>query len=197
MDADTKVVDFQFCVIKMYVNTIQMSYLAGTCDCSGVNIQPLPAQCQACGWLTKSMSAEEIAAVKNGIAKANQRRIWNAARVPSSLFTMNLAALNVVGGPKNMPIAANNYVNWNQASDRAVAGIVPASANIPRRRTRAIPGQTSAPGKGVDVKHNSYARYLNRKKGKIVRTTAAVTPPVQGNKTQSLGLVAGCDCLSN
>jgi len=83
-------------------------------------------------------------------------------------------------------------------SDRAVPGVVPATMNVPRYRTRAIPGQLSAPGSGVDVKHDSYARYLARKKAPNMRTkkTTPLPVPIQGNKQYVLGFVAGCACAN-
>ena len=61
-------------------------------------------------------------------------------------------------------------------SDRAVPGVVktnvPSYGNSTRTSlTRMRPGSTSAPGKGVDMKHGSYDRYLARLKGKSVLRT--------------------------
>ena len=88
-----------------------MSYYPSSCDCSGVAVFA-PAQCQTCpgdisgAWPTQSH-----------IAEITQKRIWNVVRVPSSLYTMNLGALNVIDLSNN---ATNQYdfTNWNQMSDR-------------------------------------------------------------------------------
>jgi hypothetical protein len=125
-------------------------------------------------------------------AVSTQQKIWNTVRVPASEYTMNRAALHVYTAP-TLPIG----VNWNQYSDRAVAGVV--HANVPshassthRSITRCRPGSTSAPGAGVDVKHGSYDRYLARLKGRsVLRTQApakAAATPLNGNKTQSYGV---------
>lgn len=132
-------------------------------------------------------------------AVSTQQKIWNTVRVPSSEYTMNRAALNVYTAP-----TLSTGVNWNQSSDRAVAGIV--HSNVPtygssthQSITRMRPGSTSAPGAGVDVKHGSYDRYLARLKGRAaLRTQAAgkaVAIPLQGNKTQSYGIAYYTKCL--
>lgn len=132
-------------------------------------------------------------------AVSTQQKIWNTVRVPASEYTMNRAALHVYTAP-TLPIG----VNWNQYSDRAVAGVV--HSNVPshassthRSITRCRPGSTSAPGAGVDVKHGSYDRYLARLKGKsVLRTQApakAAAKPLQGNKTQSYGVAYITKCL--
>jgi hypothetical protein len=128
-----------------------------------------------------------------------QRKIWNVSRVQSSLYTMNKGAQNVVGGENNKPKPAYENVNWNQMSDRAVPGIVKRTMQVPRRRTRAWPGKTSAPGSGVDVKHDSYARYLARLKAPIMRTKKDTTEPdddkkFNGNKYQLFGFIPKCEC---
>lgn len=169
-----------------------MSYLAGSCDCdcSGVHIseiQPLHVQCKRCsGSLASAETTQEQV----------QRLIWNVARAPSSLYIMNLAAQNVVGGASNAPVGQYGGVNWNQMSDRAVPGVVTGNMNIPRNRTRAWPGHTSAPGAGVDVKHDSYARYLARKKVQNLRTNkqTVLPAPEQGNKQYAVGFIPGCVC---
>ncbi len=132
-------------------------------------------------------------------AVSTQQKIWNTVRVPASEYTMNRAALHVYTAP-TLPIG----VNWNQYSDRAVAGVV--HANVPshassthRSITRCRPGSTSAPGTGVDVKHGSYDRYLARLKGKsVLRTQApakAAAKPLEGNKTQNYGIAYHTKCF--
>ena len=128
-----------------------------------------------------------------------QRKIWNVSRVQSSLYTMNIGAQNVVGGENNKPKTEFANVNWNQMSDRAVPGIVKKTMQVSRRRTRAWPGKTSAPGSGVDVKHDSYARYLARLKAPNMRTQKITNKPddkkkFNGNKYQVFGFIPGCEC---
>ena len=135
---------------------------------------------------------------------STQQKIWNTVRVPASEYTMNRAALNVYTAPILNPTVGYYGVNWNQSSDRAVAGIV--HTNVPSHAssthhsiTRCRPGSTSAPGTGVDVKHGSYDRYLARLKGRsALRTQApakAAAKPLEGNKTQRYGIAYHTKCL--
>jgi len=83
---------------------------------------------------------------------------------------------------------------WNQASDRAL----PAGSRIKKPKT----GSSIHVGVGVDVKHNSYARYLARLKGKNLKVKAVTlnklepivntlnkNKPVVNNKPLSLMIV--------
>jgi hypothetical protein len=178
-----------------------MSYYPSTCDCSGEVVYG-PAQCQTCpgdasgSWPTSSH-----------IAESTQKKIWNVVRVPSSLYTMNIAALNVV----DVSNGDVDFTNWNQMSDRNLPSVQGAYHGLytPSRGsstksslTRMRPGSCAPGGKGVDVKHNSYARYLARKKATNIRTQTRniATTPLQGNKTQSDGIVTNsryCLCFTN
>jgi len=138
---------------------------------------------------------------------------------------MNLAALSVYQRPNLVYGVVNNSgatyvvppgVNWNQMSDRKephVQQVVSGSgsgygANSTKRTiTRLRPGALSPGGSGVDIKHNSYERYLNRIKGKgpVRRGPVPATfgspyipfnraAPVYGGKTIKTSIVSGCDC---
>lgn len=106
---------------------------------------------------------------------ATQLLIQKQRRVASSLFLSSLAAVTVTGlEGDNDPIGQYSYVNWNQMSDRAVphvgTGKVPSHGNSTRTSiTRHRPGSARTGGTGVDVKHGSYQRYINRKKGGVIR----------------------------
>ena len=131
----------------------------------------------------------------------NTKRIENTVRVPSSEYTMNKSALNVYTPPKSQFA----YVNWNQMSDRAVPGvtksIVPSHGNSTRTSlTRMRPGSTSAPGKGVDMKHGSYDRYLARLKGKsVLRTSPNPNNAQVVNNAKSIkwGIAYSESCINN
>ena len=117
------------------------------------------------------------------ILRAENRRIYNVSRIPSSEFAMNLASFNVYRGSRV------NGQTWNQSSDRAVEhrtlNPIPSHGNSTKSSiTRARPGAIRAGGKGVDIKHNSYARYLNRIKGK-----AMVQGPYMGNFVSSRAVI--------
>lgn len=148
-----------------------------------------------------------------------QKIIQNTVRVKSSLYTMNLGALSVYQTPNTdyavvydnnnaVPRIISPDVNWNQMSDRRNPHIQPfrAGSNSSRVWRKTGPGAMSPGGAGVDVKHNSYERYLNRikgeshvRRGKIPADYGkAITfnraAPVYGGKTFKMGIVTGCKC---
>ena len=152
----------------------------------------------------------------NGNQPAQQyqrlRLIQKTVRVPSSIYTMNLGALSTYQSPN-----PEYGVNWNQMSDRKephvqdanASGSNPGANSTKRSVTRLRPGALSPGGVGVDIKHNSYDRYLNRLKGKRPlkqeRTPANFgkhvrfnpASPVYGGKTMKTGIVSGCVCDDN
>lgn len=153
-----------------------MSDISGNCNCVNqynVNV----VQCKTCGM--NNMNEEWV--------KATQRVIQNQVRVPSSLFSNTLASLHVrgpvVGSNNNNPISLYNNVNWNQSSDRSQPSQtnrnVPSRGNSTRSTlTSCRPGGSCAGGSkanGVDIKHNSYDRYLLRKKSGNLRQKNKIT----------------------
>jgi len=110
-------------------------------------------------------------AAQDGASRYQRLRlIQNTVRVPESLYANDKAALAVY----QPPLSAFQNVNWNQMSDRAaphVQTVVTASgsqyhgSSLRRSLVRPRPGAMSPGGVGVDIKHNSYARYLLRLKG--------------------------------
>ena len=153
--------------------------------------------------------------------------IQNTVRVPSSMYTMNLAALNVYQQPSKtfsiVDISGTNYivspgVNWNQMSDRKkphtqvaviASGSTYHSSSTKHSITRCRPGASSPGGNGVDIKHNSYDRYLNRIKGKAPLRRGVIPPdfgtpfipfnrayPVYGGKTIKTSIINNCGCLN-
>ena len=152
--------------------------------------------------------------------------IQNQVRVPSSEYTMNLAALNAYQRPEDkyqvIQAAGGSYylapprVNWNQMSDRKephIQEVVTSSGStyggnsLRRSLVRLRPGAMSPGGIGVDIKHNSYDRYLNRLKGKSVLRRGIIPPtfgapipfnrafPIYGGKTVKTNIVNGCSCV--
>ena len=159
--------------------------------------------CRACTSMCNSAECK----IQN--ISQTQRRIQKTVRVSGSEYTMNKSALTVA--EYLIPVAAScQYVGYScpqGLSDRRIQHTVPLSMNISRNRTRAIPGQTSAPGTGVDVKHGSYARYLARKKGMkslreqgtnqacglyINNPTMPIPCKTKGGKIQKFGIIPGC-----
>ena len=140
--------------------------------------------------------------IENANAKATivQKRIWKQVRAPASTYLMNLSAFT---SAENR-LASNKNVNWNQLSDRVSASNQPAlnpthGNSLRRTLTSDRPGAGTPSGTGVDVKHDSYARYLNRKKANNMKTQTnniAVTA-LYGNKTKQINLLANSvNCCS-
>lgn len=140
--------------------------------------------------------------------------IQNTARVQASLYTSNLGPLNAYKQATNV----THGVCWNQMSDRPVPSIqkatIPTGTNTSMNRrhtsvTSSRPGCQTPGGVGVDIKHNSYDRYLNRLKGKGPLRRGVIPPnfgqpiifnpafPIYGGKTTKTNLVSGCDCPTN
>jgi hypothetical protein len=140
-----------------------------------------------------------------------QKLIQKTVRVPASLYTANLGPLTAY----RKPTAATENVCWNQMSDRPFPSVqrvtVPTGSNnsLNSRRhsvTSSRPGCQTPGGKGCDIKHNSYDRYLNRLKGKgplrrgpVPPTFGAPIPfnpayPVYGGKTMKTSIIDDCVC---
>jgi hypothetical protein len=155
----------------------------------------------------------------NDLASQYQRQkiIQNTVRVYSSLYTMNLAGLSGYQKPLNVPQlveqAGTSYIvpaktYWNQMSDRArpsnqvtkvASGATYHSSSTRHTITRNRPGAMSPGGIGVDIKHNSYDRYLNKIKGKAPLRRGAINPstissPFYGGKFVKTTIINKCDC---
>ena len=147
------------------------------------------------------VSCSSCTNVTNCSAEITQKRIWNQVRIPASLYLMNVGSLTsaaerLQNGPKT---------NWNQRSDRQNASVQtavhPSHGNSTRSSlTSEKPGTCAPGGVGVDIKHDSYARYLNRKKAGNLKTQGINTragKPIYGNKTYTINAVATsvqCNC---
>ena len=97
------------------------------------------------------------------VLKAKHKKVQKTVGVSSSEYAMNKASLMVFKNKRDSSDMVNN------ASDKlqtAVSKNTPRHANsLMRTKFSLRPGAMNPGGKGVDVKHNSYARYLARKKG--------------------------------
>ena len=126
-------------------------YLCTTCDqnCTSTTASRCTLNCAS------SDSKESF--------KAKYKKIQKTVGVSSSEYAMNKASLMVF---KNKRSSTDTV---NSASDKlqtAVSKNTPRHANsLMRTKFSLRPGAMNPRGKGVDVKHNSYARYLARKKG--------------------------------
>lgn len=173
--------------------------------CSTMNINK---SCRGC---YKNMASNDPAMINQ-----RQKIIQNTVRINSSLYTMNIAGLNVYQSPaKNYQVveqAGANYIippglNWNQMSDRARpahqvvktgSGSTYGSSSLRGTKVRNRPGAMSPGGSGVDIKHNSYDRYLNRIKGKGLLKKGKVQindgQMMTGGKDLRFAIVNNCDC---
>lgn len=180
-------------------------YNGTTKTCSPFNLNK---SCRGCN---KNLAGNDPASIYQ-----KQKIIQGAVRINSSLYTMNLSGLNTYQQPAtNYQIveqAGSHYVippnlNWNQMSDRARpshqfvktgSGSTYGSSSLRGTKVRNRPGAMSPGGIGVDIKHNSYERRLNRLKGKglLKRGNNQVSDgqQMQGGKTQRPGIVTGCNC---
>jgi len=171
------------------------------CNCDYTNPPSYNvAQCTSCGSCPNG-TCESITASNKNIT---QKRIWNQVRVPASLYVMNVGALTSAAERlKNGPL-----VNWNQRSDRQHPSIQtavhPSHGNSTKSSlTRHRPGTGAPGGTGVDIKHDSYARYLNRKKAGNLKTQGLdnrASKPLVGNKTYATNVVEDsidCNCSAN
>ena len=167
------------------------------CSCS-LPIHPIQARCNRCGVMTPN--TKDCPGCQSAYEINIQKIIQNQVRVPSSEYMMNVGSLTVRGSSKNAPLMSFAYVNQNQSSDRAKLAVgkysVPSSGNTTRRSiTRLRPGSLNPGGTGVDIKHNSYARYLARLKAPNLTTLSPGAEfPRYGNKTIKYGMVADCIC---
>lgn len=120
------------------------------------------------------------------------KQIQKTVRVSSSEYLMNKASLTV-GEDRKGELTKT----WNQSSDRLEAAIpkaiVPTRGNSTRSSiTRLRPGSLRPGGQGVDIKHNSYDRYLARLKGrKVLRQDAN-----PDNQTKKHNIITSCSCAT-
>ena len=144
--------------------------------------------------------------------------IQKTVRVYGSLYTANLGPLTAYKPPITDPDNGLYGVCWNQMSDRPIPSMqkatIPSGFNTSLNRrhtsvTSSKPGSQTPGGKGCDIKHNSYDRYLNRLKGKGPMKRGKVPPdfgkpilfnpafPIYGGKTVKTSIINDCQCFMN
>lgn len=141
-----------------------------------------------------------------------QKIIQKTVRLYASLYTANKAPLVAY----KKPTTVTRGVCWNQMSDQPFPSVQPnivptgfyhSINNLRHSVTSSRPGGQNPGGVGVDIKHNSYDRYLNRLKGKgplrrgrIPKTMALPNIPfnnafpVYGGKLFKQNIITGCNC---
>ena len=124
-----------------------------------------------------------------------QKRIWKQVGVPSSQHASVLSYIHGSSDSASSP----PFLNWNQSSNNYLPSVqntyVPTMGNSTRSTVTALrPGALSAGGVGVDLKHNSYARYLCRINSSnlcaSMRNIPEDTSPLYGNKLMSYGILS-------
>ena len=116
-----------------------------------------------------------------------QKEIQNQLHTSCSNYTQVIGSLNIAQD-------INNSISkkpWHNASDRTQAhGQISINVKTSQKEN-----------KGVDIKHNSYERYLSRKKSTTLKTqnTQSIQPlPLRGNKTKYYSLTSQTNnCVSN
>lgn len=130
-------------------------------SCNGNNICPSDGnECvkSGCSWRRNCVgyNSKEMFATK-------WKKIQKTVGVSSSEYAMNKSALMVF---KNKANASGTVHNGSDKLQTAVSKNTPRHSNsLMRTKYSLRPGAMNPGGKGVDAKHNSYARYLAKKKG--------------------------------
>jgi len=159
--------------------------MGSNCNCDYSQL-PITSQCKSCGYGPSVANPETV-----------QKKIWYQVRAPASIYTMNYAALANTQRIKSTPPTF-----WNQSSDQLQAAVQtayhPTRGNSAKATlTSSKPGSAAPAGTGVDIKHNSYNRYLNRlKAGKFIAQTKIVaSKALYGNKTTAFSMIdIGLNC---
>ena len=116
-----------------------------------------------------------------------QKEIQNQLHTSSSNYTEVISSLNISKDINN----SSSKKPWHNASDRAQPhGQISTNVNTSQKENR-----------GLDIKHNSYSRYLAKKKSGTLKTqkTQTIEPiPLKGNKTKYYSLTTqNTNCISN
>ena len=121
----------------------------------------LPAPCYEPTPLPKSQSSPYCKTcdfVKSPYSTVQSTQVIdNQVRMDASAQTSRLGPQEIRLGARQLP--------WSNFSDRARPSVQHAAVSRGLGVTAGRPGGMTPGGKGVDVKHGSYARYLNKLKG--------------------------------
>ena len=132
-------------------------------------------RCMACFNFTNQtqQQAYNEGNTRNKLINTN-KKIQHVVGVSESEYISNFQSAVVSNGSRLSPdqiialeLPSYGAGTWNQASDRSS----PAGSQIKKPKT----GSSIHVGIGVDVKHNSYARYLARLKGKNLKVNRVNT----------------------
>jgi hypothetical protein len=181
---------------------VELSYAPNVSRCYG---------CNAC------MDPSCSVALRDLQLDTKNKVITNLVRIPASLYANNLesvvASHDLVANltDQKVPVTNRYYIGkpgGSQASDRArFSGsklqfnrTVPSRGNSTKRsQTSMRPGSQAPGGIGVDVKHNSYQRYLLKKKGLYAlqgqEPLGNHKKRIENNKYRKGEVIAGCKCI--
>lgn len=119
-----------------------------------------------------------------------QRQIQHTVRITPSEYTMNLATTTT---DLSMCSAIGTWLS-DRSTPHGLSTITHTrnGSSTKRSRTALRPGVSSAPTtvKGVDVKHFSYQRYLNKIKGLDYAIQEKRPPPIYGAKNIAFKICA-------
>ena len=131
----------------------------GYCNCSTIPLTFTNNRCKGYNNVTNLYG-------NNGLFMPNITNIiLNKVRMPTSLYLSNLSTDTIGCARKDKcpPYATSNLSDQTVLSISTVT--VPTRGNSLKSTITALrPGAMAPGGKGVDVKHGSYARYLAQKK---------------------------------
>tara|TARA_B100000902_G_scaffold256452_1_gene242802 strand:+ start:25 stop:585 length:561 start_codon:yes stop_codon:yes gene_type:complete len=168
------------------------AYTSEGCDCDFGELLYLPVQCKTCVF-------DANGRLLNGNNTAStQKRIFNQTGVTQSEYLITRSAWTSVGGRSNS--VPRWGMLWNQMSDRKEPHIQtayhPSRGNSTRSTLTSIkPGACAPAGKGVDIKHDSYARYLARKKAMALRIGSSANTPQFGNKVRPYNITVNAGAM--
>lgn len=191
-------------------------FIKNSRDIKKIHVKPFFCAFRSCNPNFPNRTQTSVSGFTSPEQYQKLKLIQNTARVYSSLYTDNLAALTAYKKPI-IDIKNGLYgVCWNQMSDRPIPSVQKATVptgyatSLNRRHTSVTsskPGSQTPGGVGCDIKHNSYYRYLNRLKGRGPMRRGVVPSdfgrpilfnrayPIYGGKTIKTNIVdSGCDC---
>ena len=173
------------------------------CDCSTNIIENTVSRYNGCNPLN---------------AKVTEKIIQNQVRVSESQLLDVKGALTIGADYLENNVNSTNYPSKNMSDRRQAHGMRNADGmlytNVPTRGnslrssvTSNKPGSMAPGGKGVDVKHGSYARYLgklksrnivsNENKANVPKFEGSRTRPAMNNKQYRFSIVNTNSCKCN
>ena len=171
--------------------------LLSFCDCSGNGMLNGVVQCKGCNPINKKNIEKQIQN-QVGVSESQMIDVKSAITIGSDYLAL---PANLTNYPfKNMSDRRNAHFTLNNN--------VPTRGNSVRSSvTSNKPGSMAPGGKGVDVKHGSYARYLGKLKSKNIISNenmesvsyieGARIRPAMNNKQYRFSIINTTNCKCN